>query len=82
MIVVRYAINRRHVKERTDSELRGHTVVGEIGAHKNVVLGDPRHLGMTHLVRFAARHDQPKRLERLPTQQFAKTRCRHESLHS
>ena len=40
-------LEHRHVKERTDPELRGHTVVPEIGTYENVVLGDERHLGMT-----------------------------------
>ena len=68
---VAWRLDRGHVEERADPRVRRDTIVGEIDADEDVVVGDPRHFGMPNVVRFSARHDQTKRSEGALPQQVA-----------
>ena len=61
------------VEQRADLELGRDAVILDIDADQHVGSRQHGHLGMTHLVRLPARHDQPERLEWSLSQEICET---------
>jgi hypothetical protein len=66
------------MEEGADVKLRRQIMIIAVDADEQIVFQEQRHLWMADVVRLAARHHEPKRLEGLPPEHLAKGIGRHQ----